>query len=128
MKQKTVTVIRSTFVAVLLVLACMAAFSNLSGCAAGHPKPQNVGQAIVDGKGVLEKATIVTTRLLQADLITVEQAIDYRGKILDTWAALDAAEVALEVGDTSTAIGKLQAAQTVLDFMARLSTQPGAQP
>lgn len=113
------------FIALVLALCVFGTAGFTAGCAANHPVPQTAGQSVVDAYGTLEKAALVTTRLLQSGVITVEQAIKYRDQIVEAANALDAAQFALNLGDTSTALGKLQAAQLLLDTLAKFIIENG---
>lgn len=112
------------FLAFASVLALLA-----TGCDMSRVKPQTPGQAVVDAYGLLEKSAVLTTQLLQTDVITVQQAIEWRDKIIAAKTALDSAQLALNRGDTSTAIGRLQAAQVILNILAEyVASHQGAPP
>ena len=112
------------FLAFASVLALLA-----TGCDMSRVKPQTPGQAVVDAYGLLEKSAVLTTQLLQTDVITVQQAIEWRDKIIAAKTALDSAQLALNRGDTSTAIGRLQAAQVILNILAEyVASHQGALP
>lgn len=93
--------------------------SFVAACATDRPIPQTPGQTVIDAYGTLEKAAVVTTVLLQQGVIDARQAKARRDDIVGAKAALDAASAAIHAGDLSTAIGKLQAAQVLVDTLAR---------
>jgi hypothetical protein len=110
---------------VVLVLASF--LGALAGCAGNRPIPETPGQTTIDAYGVLEKAAVLTTVLMQNGVITVDQAKQRRDQIAEAKQALDVASNAMSIGDLSTAIGKLEAAKTIVDALNAYVNERGGQ-
>lgn len=120
---------RRFWLALFVALGIVGLASCVTGCAAGHPRPESVGQAIVEAKGTVEKATRITTRLLHDNVITVDQAAAWDAKITEVRSHLDIADTALDFDDLTTATGQLQAMQALLDELTQyMNAHPETQP
>ncbi len=110
-----------------LMMATVAmALLGATACANTGVRAETVGQSLVEAYGVLEKANDAITIGLQQGTLSSARARKLGDDVDAAYAKLEGSRVLLELGDTSSVLGKLQAAKLLLDSLTEFLAEGGA--